>query len=287
MDADHRAPASHGYDEQDGENGQDAGDLVRVGDLAASAGLTVRALHHYEDIGLLAPARRSAAGYRLYGPAAVERLYRVSLLRRLGLSLDQIRRALDDPAWTLNATLRHHLDALDAELASLGRLRTAAATALADLADDRDATTDLLTVLEDTMTVRSPLQRRISILVCRDLRAAHDHLVEVFGLTPGELTEDGTGTVVHAELYAGDGVVWLHPETDAYGLASPRTLGAATATMAVLVDDVDEHHRSVAAKGGDVVYPPVDQPYGYREYGVRDLDGTLWSFMKPLEPAPT
>ncbi len=136
------------------------------------------------------------------------------------------------------------------------------------------------------MTVRSPLQRRISILVCRDLRAAHDHLVAVFGLTPGELTEDDTGTVVHAELYAGDGVVWLHPETEAYGLASPRTLGAATATMAVLVDDVDEHHRSVVAKGGDVVYPPVDQPYGYREYGVRDLDGTLWSFMKPLEPAP-
>ena len=52
--------------------------------------------------------------------------------------------------------------------------------------------------------------------------------------------------------------------------------------MAVMVDDVDDHHRSVAAKGGDIVYPPTDQPYGYREYGVRDCEGTLWSFMKEL-----
>jgi hypothetical protein len=71
MDADHRAHASDGHDAHDAH---DERELLRVGDLAASAGLTVRALHHYEDIGLLAPARRSAAGYRLYGPAAVERL---------------------------------------------------------------------------------------------------------------------------------------------------------------------------------------------------------------------
>lgn len=126
------------------------------------------------------------------------------------------------------------------------------------------------------------LKQRISVLIYRDLERAHDHLVDVFGLAPGEITRTPDGTVVHAEVYGGDGVIWLHPETDEYGLASPATLGRATATMAVMVDDVDAHHESVVAEGGDIVYPPVDQPYGYREYSARDCEGTLWSFMTPL-----
>jgi uncharacterized glyoxalase superfamily protein PhnB len=132
-------------------------------------------------------------------------------------------------------------------------------------------------------TVDGALRRRISILVYRDLRTAHAFLADVFGLTPGEITTDPEGRVVHAELYAGDGVVWLHPETDTFGLASPQTLGAATATMAVMVDDVDEHYRMVRAKGGEILYEPVGQPYGYREYSARDCEGALWSFMKELD----
>ena len=66
-------------------------ELLRVGELARRTGLTVRTLHHYDEIGLLRPARRSSAvsgaGYRLYGPAEVERLTRIVLLKRLGLSL--------------------------------------------------------------------------------------------------------------------------------------------------------------------------------------------------------
>jgi uncharacterized glyoxalase superfamily protein PhnB len=127
------------------------------------------------------------------------------------------------------------------------------------------------------------LRRSISILVYQDLQSAHDYLVDVFGLTPGDVTLGPDGDVVHAELYAGDGVVWLHPETDDYRLASPRTVGSATAMMAVIVDDVDEHYRLVDSKGAEIVYGPVDQPYGFREYSARDLEGGLWSFMKPLD----
>ena len=50
----------------------------------------------------------------------------------------------------------------------------------------------------------------------------------------------------------------------------------------VMVDDVDEHHRHAVEQGAEVVYPPVDQPYGFREYSARDPEGGLWSFMKPL-----
>ena len=65
----------------------------------------------------------------------------------------------------------------------------------------------------------------------------------------GELTRDEDGRVVHGELQAGDGVVWLHPETAEFGLASPRTAGVATASVAVMVDDVDAHFRHAEAEG--------------------------------------
>ena len=52
--------------------------------------------------------------------------------------------------------------------------------------------------------------------------------------------------------------------------------------MAVMVDDVDRHHDRALAAGATVVYPPRDMDYGVREYGARDLEGGLWSFMTPL-----
>jgi MerR family transcriptional regulator, thiopeptide resistance regulator len=262
---------------------RESGTLIRVGDLASAAGLTVRALHHYEEIGLLSPAARTAAGHRLYDAGSVERLYRITRLRRLGLSLDQIAKALDDPDWGLAGALRHHVATVDNQIAALTALRTGVTAVLADVDASSDPTADLLELITAMSTVESPLRRRISILVYRDLPAAHAYLTNVFGFTPGDVTFDPDGNAVHAELFAGDGVIWLHPETETYALASPETLGKATATMAVMVDDVDEHHRLVKAKGGQIVYEPVDQPYGYREYSARDCEGALWSFMKELD----
>jgi DNA-binding transcriptional MerR regulator len=260
----------------------DTKNLVRVGDLAAAAGLSVRALHHYEQIGLLSPSERSTAGHRLYGPDAVDRLYRVNRLRRLGLSLDQIGHVLDDPDGDLTSELRRHASVLDSQIARLTSLRAAISAAIANV--EGDPTPNLMEVLIAMELLDDTVRRRISILVYRDLQAAHDFLVNVFGLTPGEIVLGPDGRAVHAEVYAGDGLVWLHAETSDYRLASPATLGASTATMAVMVDDVDEHHRMVAAKGGEIVYDPTDQPYGYREYSARDCEGGLWSFMKELEP---
>src|SRR3954467_4997799 len=95
----------------------------RVGELAAATGLTVRTLHYYEEIGLLVASGRTDAGHRLYSDAAVERLYRISLLRRLPAPLGEIGRALDDPAWSLRAAMATHLGELDRRLAASARLR--------------------------------------------------------------------------------------------------------------------------------------------------------------------
>lgn len=79
---------------------------MRVGQLAKRTGLTVRTLHHYDEIGLLSPAKRTTSGYRLYDVSDVERLNRIVALRQLGMSLDEIRRCLDEPAYALPRVLR-------------------------------------------------------------------------------------------------------------------------------------------------------------------------------------
>jgi MerR family transcriptional regulator, thiopeptide resistance regulator len=137
--------------------------------------------------------------------------------------------------------------------------------------------------LEAMTMLDATVQRRISILVYADLEGAYDYLGRVFGLGPGELTRDPAGTVVHGELEAGDGVIWLHPESVSFHLASPNRVGASTAMTAIMVDDVDAHFRHSTGEGADIVYEPIDQPYGYREYSARDLEGGLWSFMKALD----
>ena len=68
-----------------------------VGDVARYAGVSVRTLHHYDEVGLLAPRGRTAAGYRLYEQADLERLQQILCYRELGLGLDEIAEILDDP----------------------------------------------------------------------------------------------------------------------------------------------------------------------------------------------
>jgi DNA-binding transcriptional MerR regulator len=70
---------------------------VNVGEVAALAGVTVRTLHHYDRIGLLTPSGRTAAGYRDYAPADLDRLLQVLVYRELGFPLEEIATLLDDP----------------------------------------------------------------------------------------------------------------------------------------------------------------------------------------------
>lgn len=254
----------------------------RIGEVAEAAGVTVRTLHYYDEIGLLAASVRTTSGHRVYTDQDVATLYRISLLRRLGLSLTEVKAALTNRDWDLAETLRTHLAATEERLAAGNRLRSHLSALLPQLDDSRHTGDQLLEVLQEMTAFDSPVRQRVSILVYQDLEAGFEFLQAVFGLGPGSIERDGEGNPVHASLEAGDGVVWLHPETSEFGLKSPKTLGASTATMAIMVDDVDQHHAYAAERGADIVYPPVDQPYGYREYSARDHEGGLWSFMKPL-----
>lgn len=84
---------------------RDAADLT-VGQAAALLDLTVRTLHHWDEIDLASPSSRSAAGYRLYAASDLDRLRRIVVYRELGLELDEIRRVIDDPGTPTVAALR-------------------------------------------------------------------------------------------------------------------------------------------------------------------------------------
>jgi MerR family transcriptional regulator, thiopeptide resistance regulator len=255
----------------------------RVGALARATGLTVRTLHYYDEIGLLSPTRRTSGGHRAYSADDVQRLYRICALRQLGLPLAGVQGALNGEQWDLEGALVEQLHSLAARLSNEQRLHSRLASLVQALQTDRQpSTTDLLEVLEQMNTLEAGVQRRIGILVYKDLQRAHNYLIDTFGLGPGDLTQDGEGRIVHGELQAGDGVLWLHPEAPDYALASPETLGRATGMVAVIVDDVDAHYRYATEHGATIRYEPIDQPYGYREYSAIDCEGHLWSFMQPL-----
>ena len=77
-----------------------------AGEFATLAGVTVRTLHHYDRLGLLSPAVRNAAGYRLYGEADLARLQHVAALKFLGVPLRRIKELLSQSPAELRTTLR-------------------------------------------------------------------------------------------------------------------------------------------------------------------------------------
>jgi MerR family transcriptional regulator, thiopeptide resistance regulator len=94
-----------------------------VGDVAALAGVTVRTLHHYDELGLLCPSGRSDAGYRLYSYEDLARLQEILVWRALGFPLARIQAMLDDPAHDRVAALARQRELVERELERLGALR--------------------------------------------------------------------------------------------------------------------------------------------------------------------
>ena len=93
----------------------------KVGELARMAGVSIRTLHHYDQIGLLPPTRRTESGHRLYTRADVERLQQILSLRQVGLPLEDIRTLLERSGST-RRVLEIHLAYLRERVAAERRL---------------------------------------------------------------------------------------------------------------------------------------------------------------------
>ena len=83
--------------------------MKTVRQVSQLTGVSIRALHHYDAIGLLKPTQVTDAGYRLYSDAEIERLYMILVFRELGLSLKEIRSILNAPDYDRNRVLEQQI----------------------------------------------------------------------------------------------------------------------------------------------------------------------------------
>jgi DNA-binding transcriptional MerR regulator len=110
----------------------DADDGLTVGRTAELVGVSVRTLHHWDEIGLVSPSERTWSDYRVYQAADIERIQQVLLHRELGLSLAEVRAVLDDPDTDVvaqldrqRAVLSERLDRLRRMIAAVDRMKEA------------------------------------------------------------------------------------------------------------------------------------------------------------------
>jgi len=127
--------------------------LRRIGEVAAATGLTVRALHHYDEIGLLAPSERGSGGHRLYSAGDLAQLERVLALKALGLALDDIKACLARPGFSPRDVLRKRLGELRLRIADEERLARRLEALDQRFASRDEATLDELIDTLETLTM--------------------------------------------------------------------------------------------------------------------------------------
>lgn len=122
-----------------------------IGEVSRRSGVSVRMLRHYDALGLVSPTGRTSGGYREYSPDDIRRLFHVESLRTLGLSLDDAKRALDEPDFVpadlVSGLIRHTRRRIAAEEELLARLERVDAAAPAQW-DDVLRIVDLLHAFE-------------------------------------------------------------------------------------------------------------------------------------------
>ena len=164
--------------------------MWKIGELARRTGLTVRTLHHYDEIGLLSPAERSAGGHRVYGDDDVRRLYRIVSLRSLGFPLDAIAGALDHQHFDARQAVTDHLRRLEDQIERDRMLRRTLRSLL-----ERLETEDFLTTIEEiTMHQRyytpeqlAQLERRRQALGDDAIREVEREWGEIFATLRAEM----------------------------------------------------------------------------------------------------
>jgi DNA-binding transcriptional MerR regulator len=140
----------------------------KIGELAAATGLSVRSLHHYDEIALLRPSSRSPSGHRLYAGADVRRLHRIVALRGFGLTLTEIGRLLDGEVPDPRGLIRRQLDQVETQLAAAIQLHDRLLEVLNAL-DATEAPSDrtLLNLIEGMTTMTRLTQHELDEMTAR------------------------------------------------------------------------------------------------------------------------
>jgi DNA-binding transcriptional MerR regulator len=224
--------------------------LLGIGGFALLSGLSIHALRHYDEVGLLRPAVVDpATGYRRYRPDQVQRARLIGALRTVDLPLDAVREVLDDPdPVTRQAVLARHREQLSERAHTLSRM-----------------VRSLDHYIEhgvDMPQVTSPRIVQVTINV-RDLTEAKAFYEGVFQAEFNEeISSFQIGTWPGEEFF----LLTVAHEPDHPGPAGPSRFG-------LLVADVDTVHQRALDAGAAEMEPPADRPWKPRSSCVTDPSG--------------
>jgi uncharacterized glyoxalase superfamily protein PhnB len=125
---------------------------------------------------------------------------------------------------------------------------------------------------------------RISVIPAlqyKDAKAAIKFLCQAFGFTKNAVYEEKDGSIAHAQLTHGNGMVMLGSVKDSeYGklLVRPADAGGVTMSTYVVVEDADAHFARAKTAGAQITREPMTQDYGGRDYTCKDPEGHVWTF---------
>ncbi len=148
-------------------------DLMQIGDLARETGRTVRAIHLYEELGLLTPAGRSKGRYRLYGRESLVRIRWIGQLQEMGFSLGDIQ------------TIVREWERIESAPGAMRRMREVYARKLEETRAQRRRLEQLEHEIEaslgylDTCDVVCDPERLVSACECCDLHDKEDHVPDL------------------------------------------------------------------------------------------------------------
>ncbi len=128
-------------------------ETLKVGELAKRTGLTIRTLHHYDEIGLLRPSLHTESGHRLYTANDVVRLQQIVSLRQLGFSLEDIRTCLDHPGFSPLEVITLQVTRLRGEIEWQRKLCERLEALAAHLQAVEEVSTDTFLQIIETMTM--------------------------------------------------------------------------------------------------------------------------------------
>ncbi|MFF2922364.1 MerR family transcriptional regulator [Streptomyces celluloflavus] len=149
-----------------------------IGDVARRSGVSARMLRHYESLGLVRPTGRTDSGYREYSGEDIRRIFHIESLRSLGLSLRDVRRALDDPGFApaelVDGLIRQTRDRIAAETELLTRLRRIGAAEPAGWED----VLQIVTLLQALGSKSAGARQRAALSATEDVPVPVEALVE-------------------------------------------------------------------------------------------------------------
>jgi DNA-binding transcriptional MerR regulator len=226
-------------------------DLLNIGAFAAATGLTIPALRHYDEIGLLKPAQVDpGSGYRRYQHRQIDDARLICGLRTVGVPIDDVRAVVGRPAAEVRPALERHRERLVSQLREVSQRIVAV-----------DEFIEKGTPMPAVQPVR-PVQIRIKVA---DVQKAATFYTAAFDVVFNEAISS-----VQFGTYRSDQFFLITLEERDRNAERPDGT-----RFGLLVNNVDAaHHRAIKA-GGDEAHPPADFAWKPRTSCVRDLDGNV------------